>query len=161
MIGKTQTVADNKYVTFLLAGREYATDIKQIVEIIYFQKSTPMPEAHGFVEGVVDLRGKVIPVIDLKKILVIQASENTVPNHILIIRFHEKKMGIVVDEVREVLQISNTRIQSPQEVLEGKVSRHLKGVSKMGDRMIFILSLENMLSLENSRELEGGNEIVI
>ncbi len=155
MIGKAETAVEQKYVGFFLSGREYAIHIKRIVEIIYFRKSTPMPDAPSFVEGVVDLRGKVIPVIDLKKILLVKNLEEVEPSHILIIQFQKKMLGIVVDKVHEVLQISENRIQSPQTVLKGKVSKHLRGVSKVGNRMIFILSMDNMLTPEAAGLLGG------
>jgi len=148
MIGKMETAVEQKYVGFLLAGREYAIDITRIVEIIYFQKATPMPDAPDFVEGVVDLRGKVIPVINFKKILLIHGLEDSKPDHILILRCQNKILGFVVDEVREVFQILDARIQSPQSVLKGKASKHLRGVIKLGNRMIFILSMDNLLSPE-------------
>lgn len=150
-----ETAVEQKYVGFLLAGREYAIDINRIVEIIYFRKATPMPDAPDFVEGVVDLRGKVIPVINFKKILLVQDLEDSTPEHILIIRCQNKMLGFVVDEVREVFQILEARIQSPQSVLKGKASKYLRGVIKLGNRMIFILSMDNMLSSESGGLFAG------
>ena len=144
---------DAQFVGFKLGDKEFAVDIRRIIEIIYFRPITSMPEAPGFVEGVVDLRGKVITVIDLRKILKIKGSEIGRPDHILIIRLQNRMLGVIVDSVQEVLRLDTRKVQSPQDSLGEDSSVHLRGVYREKGRLIFILSMENLLSAEETRRL--------
>jgi purine-binding chemotaxis protein CheW len=145
-----------RIVSFLVDDREYAVDISKIIEIIYYKPATPWPESPEFVEGVVDLRGTVIPVLDLKKRLHLPSKNTARPNHILIVRFKDKMIGIVVDEVKQVVQIDEEQIQSSQNFLERTSSKYLQGVFKLNDRLVFLLSLETLLTEDEQAQL---NEI--
>jgi purine-binding chemotaxis protein CheW len=143
-----------KIVSFRVDDNDYAVEISRIIEIIYYKPTLPMPQSPDFVEGVVDLRGIVIPVLDLKKRLGLSSKRGGTPNHILIIRFGDKRVGIIVDEVQSVIQIEEGQIQSPQKFINGGGSKHLRGVCKVHDRLIFILSLDNLLSDDEQAQLQ-------
>ncbi len=147
-----------QFVGFRLGERDFAVDIRRIIEIIYFRAVTPMPEAPEFVEGVVDLRGKIIPILDLRKIIKIPEVEMGDPNHILIIRTQKRMVGVIVDSVQEVLRISLRNLQSPHATLGRKSSPHLKGVYRNNDHLIFILTLEKLLTTEENKRLGLINE---
>lgn len=154
-------VTDNKnrtselrIVSFRVDDREFAVDISRIIEIIYYKPATPLPESPEFVEGVVDLRGTVIPVLDLKKRLRLPAKNTGRPNHILIVRFKNKMIGIVVDEVKQVVQIDEGQIQSSQDFIERTSSKYIQGVCKLNDRLVFLLSLETLLTEDEQAQLK-------
>ena len=150
-----ERTSELRIVSFLVDDREYAVDISRIIEIIYYKPATPLPESPEFVEGVVDLRGTVIPVVDLKKRLRLPSKSTARPNHILIIRFRDKMIGIVVDEVKQVIQIDEGQIQSSQNFLEGTSSKYLQGVYKLNDRLIFLLSLDTLLTENEQAQLKA------
>ncbi|HET6464664.1 MAG TPA: chemotaxis protein CheW [Nitrospiria bacterium] len=149
--GKT---GELKVVSFQIDDREYAVDISRMIEIIYYRPATPLPQAPEFVVGVVDLRGTVIPALDLKKRLRLTSKAAGRPNHILIVRFKDKMIGIVVDQVTQVVQIDEKEIQSPQNFLEGTGSKYLRGVCKINDQLVFILSLDNLLTDDEQAQLK-------
>jgi len=140
-------------VSFRVDDKEYAVDIEKIIEIIYYRTATSLPEAPEFIEGVVDLRGIVIPVLDLKKRLRMSLRGETPPNHILIVHFREKMVGVVVDEVKQVLHVREEQIQSPQKFMAGTDSKHLRGVCKVDDHLVFILSIDALLSDDEQAQL--------
>lgn len=145
---------ERRLVRFRLADKEYAVDIGMIVEIIYYRPAVPLPQSPAFIEGVVDLRGTVIPVLDLKKRLRLPSAGSEQSHHILIVRLQDKMIGMVVDEVEQVIQVEEAQIQSSQRFLEGAGSRHLQGICKLNDQLIFVLSLDTLLSGDEQAQLE-------
>ena len=143
-----------RIVSFLVGDREFAVNISRIIEIIYYKPAMPLPESPEFVEGVVDLRGTVIPVLNLKKRLHLPSKNTTRPNHILIVRLKDKMIGIVVDEVKQVVQIDEEQIQSSQNILERTSSKYLQGVCKLNDRLVFLLSLDTLLTEDEQARLK-------
>ncbi|MBI3610096.1 MAG: purine-binding chemotaxis protein CheW [Nitrospirae bacterium] len=142
-------------VSFKVDDKQYAIDITKIIEIIYYKKATPLPQSPEFIEGVVDLRNRVIPVLDLKKRLQLLSKTDRRPNHILIVRVHDKTIGIVVDEVQQVLSVDEGQIQAPQHIFKGTGSKHLRGVCKVNEQLLFILSPDTLLSGDEQARLEG------
>jgi purine-binding chemotaxis protein CheW len=140
-------------VNFRIEDQEFAVPIETISEIIYYRPAISLPQSPDFIEGVVDLRGNVIPVFDLKKRLRIPIKKAGHPNHILVVRFKDKLVGIIVDEVKQVHHIEKAGIQSPQSFLAGAGSKHLRGVCKVNDRLIFILSVDTLLSDDEQAQL--------
>jgi purine-binding chemotaxis protein CheW len=147
-------------VSFRVDDKEYAVEISKIIEIIHYKAATPLPQSPEFIEGVVDLRGTVIPVLDLKKRLRLPSKTTGLPNHILVVRFAGKMLGIVVDEVKEVLHIEEGQIQSPQTLIQSQQtlikrcgSKYLRGVCKIHDQLIFILSMDTLLSDDEQSQL--------
>ena len=150
--GKTEEL---QLVGFRIDVKQYAVDIGRVIEIIYYKTATPLPQSPAFIEGVVDLRGIVIPVLDLKKRLRLPSTSTERPHHILIVRVQDKTIGMVVDEVKQVLQIDESQIQSPQKILKGAASKHLQGICKLNDQLVFILSLDTLLSGDEQAQLQG------
>ena len=115
------------------------------------KSSTKLP---SFIEGVVELRGLVIPVIDLKKRLGLTLAAGGRSNHILIVKIHGTKIGIIVDDVREVIGVEEGSIQSPPEILKDKESEYLMGICKLKERLILVLDAERLFSY-NERYILG------
>lgn len=142
-------------VNFRIDDKEYAVPIEKISEIIYYRPATSLPQSPDFIEGVVDLRGIVIPVFDLKKRLRMPTQNDIPPSHILIVHFKERMVGIIVDEVKQVYHIEEAGIQSPESFLAGEGSKHLRGVSNVNGRLVFILSVDTLLSDDEQEKLGG------
>jgi purine-binding chemotaxis protein CheW len=161
-VQETTQPKELRVVSFQVNDREYAVDIAKVVEIIYFKPATPIPKAPAFIEGVIDLRGAVIPIVDLKKRLELishrSVGEGTPAppsDYILIVKIQDRLLGIVVDRVREVLQIETSKIQSPHKIVQGKNSEFLLGVCKMAERLVLLLDIETLLSTDEKDRLEG------
>jgi purine-binding chemotaxis protein CheW len=131
---------------FSLAGKEYAVDIGSVNEVRRLKAVTPVPQALDFIEGVVSLRGKVIPIVNLRKKLGLPSAEKTVFNRVLITETNNHILGIAVDSVIGVVNLDESNIEPPDEVL--KKAEYLTGVGKMGKRLILIADVEKLLSGE-------------
>jgi len=159
-VQKTTRSKEFHIVSFELNEYEYAVDLTKVIEIIYFKYLTPVPKVPVFIKGFIDLRGAVIPVLDLKEKLDL-ASDQTIgqpgparhPDHILIVKIRNRRLGIMVDRARDVLPIEKDKIQPPH----GMVRRHsefLTGVCKVSGRFILLLDIEALLSAEEKDHLK-------
>ena len=142
------TQAEMQLVVFDLASEGYGVDIGAVREIIRLQDITRVPRTPSFVEGVITLRGKVIPVIDLRKRFGLPVSEQNTENRIVVVDIGGQDIGVVVDAVAEVLRISTGSVEPPSSVITGADSEYLLGIAKLEDRLIILLDLERVLSEE-------------
>ena len=155
-------ITDNKngmneiqLVVFDLATEHYGVDISDVREIMRMQTITSVPGAVGYIEGVINLRGKVLPVLDLKKRLGLKSTERTEESRIMVIDLAEGEAGVIVDAVTEVLRVSNTAIDPPSSMVSQGNSDYLRGIAKLEDRLIILLDLDRLLSAKLiSRDVE-------
>lgn len=141
-------------VTFRLGSGEYAIDIMQAKEIIKMEKITLIPNAPYFVEGVINLRGNIIPIIDLKKRFNLEESEGDKNTGIIIAKIEDVDMGIMIDSVSKVVSISNSDIQPPPSMLQGIGQRYIKGVGKLEDKLLVVLDLDKLFINEEDDDSE-------
>lgn len=135
---------DLQIVACTLAKEEYALDIGLVQEIIRMVDITRVPHAPLSVEGVINLRGRVIPIIDLRRRFDLTPRQNTERTRIVIIKLSETFAGFVVDGVSEVLRLSETAIEPPPS-LEQKNATYFSGVGKIGNRLLILLNLNKIL----------------
>jgi purine-binding chemotaxis protein CheW len=133
-----------KIAIFELAGKEYGVNITQIKQVIRMRKVTPVPEAAGFVEGVFALRGKVIPLINLRKKLGISSETLNKRNRIIVTEINNHIAGMVVDSVSDIISLQDESISTPDSVL--KEARYLVGVTQIGKRIVLIVDMEKLMS---------------
>lgn len=131
---------------FKVGDEKYAADIMLIKEIILSRKVTHIPKAPGFIEGIINLRGRVIPVIDMRKRLGLPVAEQTGATRIIITKVEKKDVGIIVDSVLKVLRVGKGGIQPPPKIIKGIESEYLSGIVKDGDELILILDVERVLT---------------
>ncbi|MGA1839305.1 MAG: chemotaxis protein CheW [bacterium] len=137
-----------KYVTFFLEGEEYALPISQVQEIMRIGEITRVPNSPEHVKGVMNLRGKIIPVIELKKRLSLGEAVVDGNSRIVVVENGPKVMGLMVDRVAQVLNITTEQIDNaPDEVVQVQES-YIKGVGKIDERMIIMLDLEKIIVKE-------------
>lgn len=146
----------NKIAVFTIAGEEFGIELEKIVEIIKPQKVTPIPKVPAFISGVVNLRGTVIPVMDLRARFSVKPS--SFRERILIAKMHGEKIGLIVDSVKEIMNIEKEQIASPPTIFRGIKPEYLMGIGKMGDRLIIILNLNSLLTAEEMILLEERKE---
>ena len=139
-------------VCFMLAGGEYAVDIAFVKEIIKpTMEPTPVPQAPFFVEGVIDLRGDIIPIIDLKKRFGIDSSEDSTPTRIIVIKKEDIIVGFLVDSVTEVIRTRKNNIQDAPGKIVGVDTEYIWGVTKRSpdSHLIMLLDIERILKIED------------
>ncbi len=131
---------------FQLGDDYYAVDIMRVREIIRPQKLTALPKAPPFVEGVINLRGTVIPVMDLRQRFALPARSNRQGAKLLIVAAFRCMIGLVVDEVTEVVTVPAHDIKPPPEMMMGVGSEYLIGVCLVRDSMIMLLNIDKIFS---------------
>lgn len=143
-----------KVVVFRLGEEEYGVDILQVKTIERMMKITRVPKAPSFVEGVVNLRGEIIPIIDLRKRFDLPAREVSENTHIIVVKIEDLVVGMIVDGVTEVMSISQEAIELPPAIIGGINAAYLKGVAKVDNRLIILLNLDRILNIEEISQLE-------
>ncbi|MBS3968543.1 MAG: chemotaxis protein CheW [Clostridia bacterium] len=145
---------EEQLVVFNLSSETYGVDISAVREIIRMQVITEVPRTPDFVEGVINLRGKVIPVIDLHKRFDLPLVEETSNTRIMVVEVENVTVGMIVDSVSEVLRISKDSIDPPPPVISGVDSAYLRGVGKLEDKLIILLDLNQVLHEKEKKHLE-------
>ncbi len=139
-------------VTFVIETEEFAVDILNIQGINMMMDITKVPNSPDFVEGIINLRGQVIPVIDLRKRLKLNQIGYTKDSRIIVVEINDKVVGFIVDQVKEVLRIDSGITEPPPPMVSGIGSEFITAVAKLDDRLITLLDLQKLLSedeLEN------------
>ena len=142
-----QAVA-SKYLSFTLAEEEYGIEILKVNEIIGLIDITSVPQTPEFVKGIINLRGKVIPVIDMRIKFGMPEIEYSKDTCIIIVDLGNKQMGIVIDAVREVLDISTSDIERTPSFGVAVDTDFIQGIGKIEDRVIILLDIDHVLTSE-------------
>lgn len=143
-------------VSFLVGTEEFGADILMVEEIIRMQPITRVPNAPHFVEGVLNLRGKVIPIIDLRKRLNLGEAQNTRKTRIIVVNVGGKISGFIVDAVSQVLRIAKSTIEPPPPIVVAEIeSEYITGVSKLQDRLLILLDFSKILTKHEKKALVG------
>ncbi|MDN5344591.1 MAG: purine-binding chemotaxis protein CheW [Clostridia bacterium] len=150
----TETTVEVQLVVFQLAGETYGVDINHVQEIIRMQSITQIPRTPAFIEGVINLRGRIIPVIDLHKRFDLPTAEITNNTRIMVVELGRVTVGMIVDSVSEVLRLPATSIEPPPPMISGIDVAYLKGVGKWEERLIILLDLDRVLQESEQRQLQ-------
>jgi len=145
---------ENQLVVFTLAKEHYGVRIAVVESIIKLQPITAVPCSPAFVEGVTNLRGRVLPVIDLRKRFGLPAEEPTKDTRIVVVEMNGTLVGMIVDAVSEVLRVPVESIESPSPIMTTVDSAFITGIAKVGERLIVLLDLEKVLSPEEKADLK-------
>lgn len=137
---------EEQIVAFELGNEVYGVDIARVQEIIRMTSITRLPRAPEFVEGVINLRGKVIPVVDMKKRFGLEQRERTKASRIVVVDIGEQTIGMIVDGVSEVLRVPGELVEPPSAVVTTVESDYLRGIAKLDERLIILLDLDRALS---------------
>ncbi|EGW36786.1 chemotaxis protein CheW [Desulfosporosinus sp. OT] len=146
-------MAEEQLVTFNLGSEEFGVDIMRVQEIIRIPPITRVPKAPSYVEGVINLRGNVIPVVSLRNRFGMTRVEETDLSRIVVLQVQSKVFGIRVDAVTEVLRIDSEAIEPPPQVALSMDSQFIRGVGKIGERLLILLDLDNIMGGETGHEL--------
>ena len=147
-IGKSHDPHDDdliQLVTFRIGEEEFGVDILAVQEIIRMMQITMVPRAPEFIEGVINLRGKVIPVINMRTRFNKPALDQDSNTRIVVIELENKIVGFLVDGVSEVLRIPESTVEDPPPVVAGIGSEYIRGIGKLDNRLLILLNLDNLL----------------
>ena len=135
-----------QYITFLATGQEFAADIMGIREIRGWTDTTALPHVPDYVRGVINLRGMVLPVIDLKARLGLGLTEATPKHVIIVVNAGERTIGILVDAVSDILTVTSEEIQSVPDVMRESQNEYVEGIAVLDGRMITLLGMTKLTS---------------
>lgn len=167
----TNIAAENQFLTFNVENEEYGVDVLAVQEIIRYRKPTIIPNTPESMRGVINFRGEVIPVIDLRKKFGFETKEYNQFTVIIIIDVIGKTLGMIVDQVSDILSFSEENIQETLDFSSDIDTDFISGMAKLDDRLIILLKLEKLLSfseinllkniedLENSEIYRNKNEV--
>ncbi len=145
----------DKYLTFRLDEEDYGLEIRHVKEIISIQKITDVPDLPDFVKGVINLRGQVIPTLDLRLRFGLPAKEYDERTCIIITHMNEIPVGVIVDTVNEVLDIPPDLISPAPSVQKGAAHRFIQGLGRVGDDVKIILNAEKLLHEDELEALDS------
>lgn len=146
---------ENQFVVFRLGRETYALDISAVLEIITMQTITEVPGTEECIDGIINLRGRVIPVLNLHRKFNLSGDGNTRATRIVVVEVDGCSIGMLVDEVSEVVNINRDSIEQPSEIMIGVDSEYLAGVAKVDGRLIIILELEKVLKRDDVQIVEN------
>jgi len=145
-------------VSFVVGTEEFGVDISCVQEINRMLQITKVPNAPEYVTGIINLRGRVIPVIELRKRLGLSPKDYDKHTRIIVIEVSGKTVGFIVDAVKEVIRISQNITEAPPELTAGVNSEFIKSVGKLEDRLLILLDLDKIF---NSKEKEKVFETIL
>jgi len=135
-----------EYLSFRIGAQEYTVDIMSVREIRGWTEATPLPHTPDYVRGVINLRGTVLPIIDLAARLALPPDENNDRSVVIVVHENDETVGLLVDAVSDILTISRTDLQSPPDMAGDNQHRFVSALIIEDERMIRILDLHNTLS---------------
>lgn len=148
-----RTAEEGRYLSFQLASETYAVPIKSVSEIIGLSDITHVPNMPEYMKGIINLRGRVLPVMDLRKKFLLQITQYNRETCIIIVEIWSRKVGLIVDTVREVLDFRNSQIEAAPDIGGQTHNQCLIGIGKLKDRVVILVEPSLILGPE---ELSGN-----
>lgn len=140
-----ENIQQGKYLTFHLAGEDYGIEIRYVIEIVSLQKITTVVDMPDFIRGVINLRGKLIPVMDVRRRFTFDTRDYDDRTCIIVVHINDSTMGLLVDKVNEVAEISEDQIEPPPRCSGLSNSRFLQGIGKIGQEVKILLDVSRLL----------------
>jgi len=146
---------ENQIVVFELSSEYFGVDIAKVESIIKMQPITQMPHVPAFVEGVTNLRGKVLPVIDLRKRFGLASQDASKDSRIIVVSVDQMEVGMIVDGVSEVLAIPEGAVEATPAITSSVDSAFITGIAKLDTRLVILLDLARVLSAKEQSAIEA------
>ncbi|WP_184662767.1 chemotaxis protein CheW [Texcoconibacillus texcoconensis] len=151
---ENETMNDMKVIVFQLKNEEYGVAVEQVRSIERVQHITRVPRTPDFVKGVINLRGVVTPIIDLRSRFNIEEVDYSDSSRVIIVSVGEMDVGLIVDNANDVIDIPANAIEPPPEVVGGLEAEYLRGVAKLEKRLLILLNLDKVLNPEEIQDLK-------
>ena len=146
----------DKYLTFHLAGEDYGMEIRYVNEIIGIQNITEVPDMPEFIRGVINLRGKVIPIMDVRARFGLEFREYDDRTCIIVVNVDSAEVGLVVDEVSEVADIPESQVEPPPKTSKNTETSYIQGMGKINDNVKILLDVHKLLYTAEMQELTAN-----
>jgi purine-binding chemotaxis protein CheW len=147
-----------EYLTFILGTEEYGIEILKVQEIRSYETVTKIANTPDFIKGVINLRGSIVPIVDLRvrfNLASVEYNESTV---VIILSFTKRTVGIVVDGVSDVLGLSQSQISAVPELVSNIDTKYLKGLGSVDDRMLILVDIEQLMTSNEMAIIETASE---
>ncbi len=158
-VNEAGSVHEQQYLTFMMADEEYGVDILAVQEIRGWEESTMIPNAPEYIRGVINLRGTIVPIMDLRMRFGLDQVSYSPVTVVIILKVEsshgERVMGIVVDAVSDVYTISEQATRKPPELTEDRNSSFIKGLVNVNDKMVILLDVNELLKIPASSHVPG------
>ena len=148
-----KTELTDQYITFGVADEEYAVSILNVEEIVRVSGLIRVPQAKDYFVGLMDIRGKVVNMIDLGKKLLNRPTDTKISDRAIIVTIQGKSIGVIVDKVSHVIRFPASQIDPPPPSVKGLSSRYITGVAKKDNRFVIIMDIEKILTSEELNEI--------
>ncbi len=155
---KESSTHAGKYLTFVLGDEEYGIEILRVREIFGLMDITTVPQTPDYMKGVINLRGKVIPVIDLRLKFSMPEEKYTQETCVIVVEVNKTHIGIIVDSVSEVVDISTSEIEETPPFGQGIDTSFMMGMGKVKEKIIILLNIEMVLSSEELEQIKHIGE---
>jgi purine-binding chemotaxis protein CheW len=155
-MGEKDTRLEQQLVVFTLGDESFAVDINTVKEIIQLQPVTRLPGTPSSVEGVINLRGSVIPVIDLRKRFNMEEVKSSKDSRIVVVACGGSSVGVIVDSVAQVIRIPLESIEKTTNVFSDKQEDYLLGIVKLSNRLLILLDLARILTSQELSSMESS-----
>lgn len=142
-------MAEEQFVIFTLADEEFCVETVYIQEIIKMVEYVSLPNLPEFIKGVANLRGRIVPIIDLRRKLNLSSQQDTHTNRIIVLAVKNVTFGIIVDSVSEVIRISSSNIEDNPSFTSNVAPEYLKGLAKINDRILILLDIFTVFALSD------------
>lgn len=150
---RSETI-EEQLVVFQLAGEAYGVDIAYVQSIIQMQKITTVPGAPDFIEGIINLRGSVVPIVDLRTRFDLPPPAGEEGTVIIIVELDDQQVGMVVDKVTDVIEIPEGAIEPPSPLLISIDTAYLRGIAKLEEQMVILLNVDRVFTVEEQQALK-------
>jgi purine-binding chemotaxis protein CheW len=163
MVSEDEDTLENRFMIFVLDKEDYGISIKNVIEIVEMQKIIDVPDMPHYIKGIINLRGKIIPIMDLRLRFNIAAKEYDDRTCIIITNIEDYRVGLIVDRVEEVIEIAENNIEPPPKFKTGKGEiSYISGLGKVGEKVKIILDVAKLLDQVDLEQIdidniEGGN----
>jgi purine-binding chemotaxis protein CheW len=153
----SNTVTDlTQFVSFSVGNEDYGVHIEQVQEIIRMTEITALPQTDSYVKGIINLRGNIIPIIDMRTKFNMDAMNYSELTRVIVVNMKEKLVGIVVDSVSRVLELPENEIEAPPDIINGLSREYIDGIGKIDDNMIIILKIDEVLSADEIKRISAA-----
>ena len=144
-----------QFISFSVGEEEYGLELLRVKEVIRVREITWLPKAPSFVKGIINLRGDVIPIIDLRDKFGLETREQTAQTRVIVVEVEGRLMGMVVDSASQVVRIPADQIDAPPPVLGGLSQEFITGVGKTEDKLVILLNVDAILTMDEKVALSS------
>lgn len=145
---------EKQYVIFKLNEEEYGVEISHVQEITEHKTVTSVPNTPSFIEGIINLRGNIVPIVSIKKRFNLPQEKAGADHRVIIINLGSKQVGFVVDDASQVLTMDESQIENAPELITGIDRDYIIGIGKVSEKIIILLDLEKILTEKEKKEID-------